>query len=276
MDNKSIESIEPNKKNLLFLESMINLGLDEAQLEAIVRIHNVMYPEMAIDEGVIGDIAKKAVKTVKTAAGTAAIAAALALGTPGNADASNLDNMPSSNDIAQIIKQNKDKEGVIWRSSPGDLVTYTIAMGKANDENSAIKNAMSSVNKGSNSAKVLNHFVTKDNTGAYKAYVFTAADVDNHVDASGSTERVSDQDQEGAKIFADQIKKLDGKHYAIGKAVSKDASVATAKASHNAATKIVTGGGKTGAHTGTAKIVNTSNIQDGSGNWVSYALAVAD
>lgn len=188
MDNKSIESIEPNKKNLLFLESMINLGLDEAQLEAIVQIHNAMYPEMAIDESMMDKL--------KNVGKAALVAGALALGTPGNADAATPDNAPIS------------------RQAP--------------------------------------------------------------------TEQVVEQDQEGAELFAEQIKQLNGKPYVIAKGEAKSMEMARNKAKHSMEVKAarVLSGSRDG------ELVNTSvngkdlnviyKFVNQNGKTAAYAFAAID
>lgn len=184
-ESVDIGSIEPGRRNLLFIESIAKLGIDEPQLEAIIQMHNAIYPEMAIDEGVVD--------TLKNVGKAALVAGALALGTPGNADAANNDN------------------SAISRQTP--------------------------------------------------------------------TEQVMQQDQEGAKLFAEQIKQLNGAPYAIGKGVSKNASMASQKAMVDAnvkANSIAKGDGsassfKTGVN-GDVKIIAQKNLRDKDGKWVSYAL----
>ena len=180
-----LESIEPNKNDMLFIESMAKLGMDKAQMEAVIMIHNAMYPEMSIDEGVID--------TIKDIGKAGLVAGALMLGNPGDANAANNDN------------------SAISRQTP--------------------------------------------------------------------TEQVMQQDQEGAKLFAEQIKQLNGIPYAIGKGVSKNASMASEKAMVDASVKannITKGDGsassfKTGVN-GDVKIIAQKNLRDKDGKWVSYAL----
>lgn len=43
--------VNPSKKDLLFIESIANLGLSEVQMEAVMRIHDIAYSEKSLNEG---------------------------------------------------------------------------------------------------------------------------------------------------------------------------------------------------------------------------------